>query len=81
MHRWAAAKVMVRSRRSCRQEFPAAVEAADRNAGIVGNDGTGFNMAGNRDPSLIQFDLSNRIGFVRFVGSHAEYNEIDASNV
>ena len=61
--------------------FPADVKAVYRNASIVGNDRIVFNIAGNRYRLIIRFDFSNRIGFVRFVGTHAEYDEIDASNV
>ena len=30
---------------------------------------------------IVRFDYPHRIGFVRFVGTHAEYDEVDASTV
>ncbi|MYE15738.1 MAG: type II toxin-antitoxin system HigB family toxin [Gemmatimonadetes bacterium] len=30
---------------------------------------------------LIRFDYRHRIGFVRFVGTHADYDRIDAAEV
>ncbi len=40
-----------------------------------------FNIGGNRYRLIIRFDYPRRIGFVRFVGTHAEYGRIDASQV
>ena len=40
-----------------------------------------FNIGGNRYRLVVRFDYSHRIGFVRFVGTHAEYDRIDASKV
>ena len=40
-----------------------------------------FNIGGNRFRLIVRFDYARRIGFVRFVGTHAEYDRIDASSV
>ncbi len=50
-------------------------------ASIIGNDRVVFNIGGNRYRLIIRFDYSRRIGFVRFVGTHADYDRIDASKV
>ena len=60
---------------------PADVKAVYGNASIVGNDGVVFNIGGNRYRLIVRFDYVHRIGFVRFVGTHAEYDAIDASDV
>lgn len=60
---------------------PADVKAAYGNASIVGNDRVVFNIGGNRFRLVVRFDYENRMGFVRFVGTHAEYDSIDASSV
>ena len=60
---------------------PAAVKAVYRNASIVGNDRVVFNIGGNRYRLIVRFDYARRIGFVRFVGTHAEYDRVDASRV
>ena len=60
---------------------PADVKATYRNASIVGGDRVVFNIGGNRYRLIVRFDYERRIGFVRFVGTHAEYDRIDASSV
>ena len=59
---------------------PADVKATYANASIVGGDRVVFNIGGNRFRLIIRFDYANRIGFVRFVGTHAEFDGIDAAS-
>ena len=60
---------------------PAEVKAMYGNASIVGGDRVVFNIGGNRYRLVVRFDYSRRLGLIRFVGSHAAYDRIDASNV
>ena len=60
---------------------PADVKATYGNASIVGGDRVVFNIGGNRYRLIVRFDYERGIGFVRFVGTHAEYDRIDASSV
>ena len=60
---------------------PTEVKAIYGNASIVGGDRVVFNIGGNRYRLIVRFDYARRIGFVRFVGTHAEYDRIDASSV
>ena len=60
---------------------PAEVKATYGNASIVGNNRVVFNIGGNRFRLVVRFDYTHRIGFVRFVGTHAEYDMVDAANV
>ena len=48
---------------------------------MVGNDRIVFNIGRNRYRHVVRFDYTHRIGFVRFVGTHAEYDAVDASGV
>ncbi len=57
---------------------PADVKSAYGNASIVGNDRVVFNIGGNRYRLIVRFDYALRIGYVRFLGTHAEYDAIDA---
>lgn len=50
-------------------------------ASIVGKDRVVFNIGGNRYRLVIRFDYPRGIGFVRFVGTHAEYDRIDVAQV
>ena len=60
---------------------PAAVKRDYRSASFVGNDRVVFNIGGNRYRLIVRFDYPNRIGFVRFVGTHAQYDEVEASTI
>jgi mRNA interferase HigB len=57
------------------------VKAMYGNASIIAGDRMVFNIGGNRYRLIVRFDYPRRIGFVRFVGTHAEYDRIDASQV
>ena len=61
--------------------LPADVKEAYGNASIVGNDRVVFNVGGNRYRLIVRFDYAHRIGFVRFVGTHAEYDAVDATRI
>lgn len=60
---------------------PTDVKATYGTASIVGNDRVVFNIAGNKYRLVVRFDYAYGIGFVRFVGTHAEYDRIDAANI
>ena len=60
---------------------PADVKAVYGNASIVGNDRVVFNIGGYKYRLIVRFNYVHRIGFVRFVGTHSEYDAVDASNV
>ena len=64
-----------------RWSSPMDVKATYGSASIVGNDRVIFNIAGNKYRLVVRFDYANGIGFVRFVGTHAQYDRIDAANV
>ena len=57
------------------------MKADYRNASIVGKDRVVFNIGGNRFRLVVRFAYERRIGCVRFVGTHAQYDGIDASRV
>ncbi len=60
---------------------PSEVKAMYGNASMVGSDRVVFNIGGNRYRLVVRFDYPRRLGFVRFVGTHAEYDRIDVSHV
>ena len=52
-----------------------------RNASVVGHNRIVFNIAGNKYRLIVKFNYPYRIGYVRFIGTHAEYDRIDAEEV
>src|SRR5437762_10811613 len=59
---------------------PAAIKAAFGNASIVGNNRVVFNIGGNKYRLVVRVN-SYRVMYVRFVGSHAQYDRIDVEEI
>ncbi len=60
---------------------PTDVKAMYANASIISGNRVVFNIGGNRYRLIVRFDYARRIGFVRFVGTHREYDRIQATRV
>lgn len=62
-------------------DTPAAVKVKYRNASILGGDRVVFNVKGNSYRLVVKIKYEYRIVYVRFVGTHAEYDAVDARGV
>ncbi len=51
------------------------------NASIIGNNRVVFNIAGNKYRLIVQFNYPYRVGYVRFIGTHAQYDLVNAETV
>ena len=60
---------------------PADVKAAYRTASILASNRVCFNVAGNKYRLVAGINYPYRINFIRFVGTHAEYDAIDATTI
>ena len=60
---------------------PADVKAAYRSASIVGGNRIVFNIAGNKYRLIVRINYAYRIVYIRFVGTHRQYDKIDVKNV
>lgn len=60
---------------------PAAIKAIHRNASFLPNNRVVFNIKGNDFRLVVAVRYTQGLMFVRFVGSHAEYERIDASTI
>ena len=64
-------------RRACWTR-PEDIKAARRNVSILPNNRAVFNIKGNDYRLVVAVRYDRQIMFIRFVGTHAEYNRIDA---
>lgn len=60
---------------------PAEVKADYRTASFISNNRIVFNIKGNTYRLIVLVEYQKGKLFVRFVGTHAEYDRIDASKV
>lgn len=69
-------------RRAGREDWgaPALVLARYSNARIIG-DRVVFNIKGNAYRLIVRVDYRHRILYIRFIGTHAEYDRVDAREV
>lgn len=57
------------------------VKADFGNASILKDGRVVFNIAGNKYRLVVWINYPYRVVYVRFVGTHAQYDEIDAQEV
>ena len=62
-------------------ESPAQVKERYRSASFVGENRVIFNIKGNDYRLVVQINYPYRVVYVRFVGTHAEYDNIDVREV
>lgn len=60
---------------------PADIKRVYRNASIVGNNRVVFNIKGNQYRLVVAIRYQHGIVYVRFIGTHPEYDKIDAAIV
>jgi mRNA interferase HigB len=60
---------------------PHQIKAMYRSASVLGDNRIVFNIAGNKYRLIVKFNYRYRVGYVRFVGTHTEYDRINAEEV
>ncbi len=60
---------------------PTEVKAKFGTADVVGGNRVVFDVCGNTYRLVVQFNYHAQVARVRFAGTHAEYDEIDATTV
>jgi mRNA interferase HigB len=60
---------------------PAQVKAKYRNASFVKNNRVVFNIKGNDYRLVVKINYPYRIVYVRFVGTHVEYDKVNVEEV
>ena len=67
--------------RRARWDGPAAVKADYRNASFLAGNRVCFNIAGNKFRLIVKMNYPRQTIFIRFIGTHADYDRIDADRV
>ncbi len=62
-------------------QTPQQVKSQFRSASILKNSRVVFNIHGNKYRLIVKINYSYGIVYVRFVGSHKQYDKIDAETV
>jgi len=62
-------------------DTPAKVKVKYRSASIVGGNRVVFNIKGNDYRLVVRINYAYRVVYIRFVGTHAEYDRIDVEEV
>lgn len=60
---------------------PAEIKANYRNASFIANNRVVFNIKGNQYRLIVAIQYEYGIVYIRFIGSHAEYDKIDAAKI
>ena len=60
---------------------PAAVKADFRSASVLKDGRVVFNIAGNKYRLVVWVNYPYRVVYVRFIGTHAAYDAIDAQTI
>jgi mRNA interferase HigB len=58
---------------------PADIRAVYATASFLANNRVVFNIHGNRYRLIVTINYEYRVVYIRFIGSHADYDRIDAS--
>lgn len=60
---------------------PSDIKNVYRNASFVANNRVVFNIKGNKYRLVVAIQYKYGIVYIRFIGSHREYDEIDTSTI
>ncbi len=62
-------------------DTPARIKEKYKSASIVGGNRVVFNIKGNNYRLVVRINYRYRVVYIRFVGTHAEYDRIDVEEV
>ena len=60
---------------------PDEIKEKYRNASIIGNNRIVFNIHGNKYRLIIKVHYNLKIIYIRFIGTHEQYDEINAEEI
>lgn len=74
-------KAWFKETKGAKWETPADIKILYRHASILKNGRAVFNIAGNKYRLVVKINYAVGIVYVRFLGTHEEYDKIDAETV
>ncbi len=66
---------------SANWKTPNDVKKSYANASLLKDSRIVFNIKGNSYRLVIKFNFEQQLAFVRFIGTHSDYDKIDANNI
>ena len=60
---------------------PSDVKKGFGNASILRDGRVAFNIAGNKYRLIVWINYAYRVVYIRFIGTHAQYDQIDAQTI
>ena len=60
---------------------PAEIKADFKNASILKDGRVVFNIAGNKYRLVVWINYAYNVVYIRFIGTHAQYDQIDAQTI
>lgn len=60
---------------------PNEIKSKYASAGILKNSRIVFNICGNKYRLIIEINFPRKWAFIRFIGTHKEYDKINANNI
>ncbi|MBK9307465.1 MAG: type II toxin-antitoxin system HigB family toxin [Nitrospira sp.] len=60
---------------------PSAVKAHFRSASVLHGNRVVFNVAGNQYRLIVKINYPYRVVYIRFIGTHVEYDAIDVTSI
>jgi len=74
-------KTWYETAKSSNWQSPNDVKKTYIHASILKNNRVVFNIKGNSYRLIVKFNYDRQWAFIRFVGTHVEYNNIDANTI
>ncbi len=60
---------------------PSAVKSHFRSASMLQDNRVAFNIAGNQYRLIVKINYPYRVVYIRFIGTHTEYDAIDVTTI
>ena len=60
---------------------PSDIKSAYRNASFISNNRVVFNIKGNHYRLIVEIKYQYEVVYIRFIGTHSQYDKIDAKTI